>query len=210
MLAETPPSELCAIAESRWREYQEKAAENAIDPPGLDPQELKELLGVWSCSDFITRSCISTPSLLVDLWCSGDLHQSYGEHHYLKLVSSCLEGVSEEPELMAALRQVRRREMVRIAWRDIAGLAELEETTRDLSQFADVILDEALLLIHAWQAQSLGVPTNSEGQEQSLIVVAMGKLGAFELNFSSDIDLIFTIQESGKTVGGRRERTSEE
>ncbi|MCP4041372.1 MAG: bifunctional [glutamate--ammonia ligase]-adenylyl-L-tyrosine phosphorylase/[glutamate--ammonia-ligase] adenylyltransferase, partial [Gammaproteobacteria bacterium] len=102
------------------------------------------------------------------------------------------------------------QEMVRIAWRDIAGLAELEETTRDLSRFADVILDEALLLIHAWQAQNLGVPTNSAGQEQSLIVVAMGKLGAFELNFSSDIDLIFTIPESGKTVGGRRERTSEE
>ncbi len=129
---------------------------------------------------------------------------------YRTLVTDNLQDITDEPTLLAALRRLRRREMVRIAWRDLAGRAELEETVLDLSMFADAVLDITLSRLHEWQSREMGVPTGAEGREQSMVVIAMGKLGARELNFSSDIDLIFAIPESGVTIGGRRGRTSEE
>ena len=81
--------------------------------------------------------------------------------------------------------------MVRIAWRDLAGLADLAETTADLSALAEACLDHALAWLYRWQSAAQGVPTGADGRPQALVVLGLGKLGAGELNFSSDVDLIF-------------------
>ena len=79
----------------------------------------------------------------------------------------------------------------------------------DLSRLADAVLGSALAHLHAWQSQDLGRPQGPDGQPQTLVVVALGKLGAFELNFSSDVDLVFAVPEQGTVAGGRRELDSQ-
>ncbi|HEY5020780.1 MAG TPA: bifunctional [glutamate--ammonia ligase]-adenylyl-L-tyrosine phosphorylase/[glutamate--ammonia-ligase] adenylyltransferase, partial [Steroidobacteraceae bacterium] len=115
------------------------------------------------------------------------------------------EGARLEQELgfMAALRRWRRAEFVRIAWRDLAQWATLDETLADLSRAAE----RALWLAQEFAGRALGLrygqPRNAAGEAQRLIIVAMGKLGGAELNFSSDIDLVPLFLESGDTDGGR-------
>ena len=111
---------------------------------------------------------------------------------------------------MRVLRRFRRRHTVRIAWRDLAGWADVDETLRDLSDVADVCLHQA----HTWAAHSLserhGVPIGAEsGEPQPFVILGMGKLGGRELNFSSDIDLVFLYPEPGET-DGRRSVANEE
>ena len=97
------------------------------------------------------------------------------------------------------LRRWRRREMAAIAYRDLAGLATVEETLAHLSGFADAAIRCAYE--HAWAATvgRFGQPRDSAGNSLPLVVVGMGKLGGGELNFSSDIDLVFLFPEGGET-----------
>jgi glutamate-ammonia-ligase adenylyltransferase len=104
---------------------------------------------------------------------------------------------------MAALRTQRQREMVRIAWRDLAGWATLGETLGDTSAFADAAIEAAVGYAAQDLARMYGEPRSLAGEVQPLIVLGMGKLGGGELNFSSDIDLIFVFPEKGTTTGAR-------
>ncbi len=135
---------------------------------------------------------------------SGDLRRSYGSDEYAQRVQAALTGLIDEAALMRALRQLRNREMVRIAWRDIAGEASLEETLLDLSRLADAVLEGTLSWLYQQQSEIFGTPRDREGESQSMVILAMGKLGAHELNFSSDIDLIFAYPKDGETSGGTR------
>ncbi len=106
-------------------------------------------------------------------------------------------------EFMARLRRQREREMVRIAWRDLAGWAPLGETLADTSAFADAAIEAAVARATLELGQSYGEPRNAAGAIQPFIVLGMGKLGGGELNFSSDIDLIFLFPDKGATSGPR-------
>ncbi len=110
--------------------------------------------------------------------------------------------LNQEPMLMAAIRQHRQREMARIALRDLAGWADYRETVREISDFAELCVELALAWAYVVQSREDGTPQGeASGQPQPLVVIAMGKLGAHELNFSSDIDLIFAYPEEGETRG---------
>jgi [glutamine synthetase] adenylyltransferase / [glutamine synthetase]-adenylyl-L-tyrosine phosphorylase len=106
-----------------------------------------------------------------------------------------------EAQFMAALRRWRRAEFARIAWRDLAGWASVTETLADLSRAADL----ALCLAHEFALRALtaryGQPRSEAQALQQLIIVAMGKLGGGELNFSSDIDLVLLYPQGGDTDG---------
>ena len=93
--------------------------------------------------------------------------------------------------------------MVRIAWRALAGWAEVEETLADLSDFADTAIRVALAHARQTLTARYGEPRSGAGAVQPLIVVAMGKLGGRELNFSSDVDLVLLFPEHGETDGPR-------
>jgi glutamate-ammonia-ligase adenylyltransferase len=117
-----------------------------------------------------------------------------------------LGAVIAEPDLagfMAALRRQREREMVRIAWRDLAGWATLNETLADTSAFADAAIQAAVEYASQDLVRTYGEPLNTAGERQEFIVLGMGKLGGGELNFSSDIDLIFLFPDKGTTAGAR-------
>jgi glutamate-ammonia-ligase adenylyltransferase len=92
---------------------------------------------------------------------------------------------------MTALRRTRSVEMARIAWRDLAGVADLDATLADVSLLAECLIDAALRYAAASLEPRLGRPRNADGDELPLLVLGMGKLGGVELNFSSDVDLVF-------------------
>ncbi|AHK80275.1 glutamine-synthetase adenylyltransferase [Ectothiorhodospira haloalkaliphila] len=158
---------------------------------------------IWYYSDFVARACVRRPALLVDLVTSGDLERVYEDGEMTRHVADALQDAADEPALMRALRRVRNREMVRIAWRDLAGLSDLNEALEDLTCLAEHLIDEALTWQHRELARRHGEPRDAQGHAQRLVVLGMGKLGGRELNFSSDIDLIFAYPQPGQTDGER-------
>jgi glutamate-ammonia-ligase adenylyltransferase len=184
----------------RWRDFTAAAERTGVAPP-VELVILEQLVKVWAGSDFVASACSLNPRLLKQLLDSGDLVTSYAEGDYSRRLNEWLEGVADEDQLGTRLRRFRRREMVRIAWRDLAGLVPLTETLTDLSELADVALESALQRLYKWQCQRFGTPRDAQGKAQQLVVLGMGKLGGRELNFSSDIDLIFTFPSHGETDG---------
>ena len=201
------PAAIAAALTPKWQAYHERAAEQGLKLP-QHPDFVAVLLRVWAGSDFVAEACARAPEVLLELLASGDLLSDYAADEWAhKLQTACAEA-PDEVALGAVLRRLRRREMLRIAWRDLAGWAELGEISADLSALASACLDAALSRLDGWQRREWGTPRGADGHAQSLVVVGMGKLGAGELNFSSDIDLIFAYPEEGQIRG--RDRTHEE
>ena len=127
--------------------------------------------------------------------------------------------ISSDADLKQALRRLRKRVMLRTLLRDLNGFADLEEVTAAMTALAEIALQTAVAQQHEWLTRSTGKPQSAEApspsstaQEpgklgadgdaaQKLIIVGMGKLGGFELNVSSDVDLIFLYPEEGETAG---------
>ncbi len=114
-----------------------------------------------------------------------------------------LAAFADEAAFMQALRRLRRRRMAQIALRDLAQLAPLDETLGALSELADASIAAALSFAERQLQARFGVPFDSEGTRLQPVVLGMGKLGGGELNFSSDIDLIFCHTAAGETQGPR-------
>lgn len=168
---------------------------------------------VLACSEYVAQSCTRHPELLRSLLESGDLvhaRSEGGSASYSSRVAAAIENCGDDAELMTALRALKRREMVRIAWRDIGGLARFEQTLEETSAFADAVLRASVRRLHEWLSGDAGEPRAGDGSPQYLVVLALGKLGAGELNFSSDIDLIFCFPRAGATAGGRRHLSNDE
>ena len=180
----------------RWREA-------GGDPDAL-PAEVRAVLpGVFAASDFVLESAAREPGMVAGLAQSGVLGRARATGEVEALAAGLAAGHAEEPAFMDALRRLRRHELVRIAWRDLAGLAQLEETLRELSALADGAIRAALAFAAGALASRYGTPRSAAGDAQELVVVGMGKLGGGELNFSSDVDLVFLYPERGETDGPR-------
>jgi len=104
---------------------------------------------------------------------------------------------------MNALRRFKYRHLLRIGARDLLGDADLARTTEELSHLADACIAQALAEAAATVREAYGAPLGTPGSETGVAVVAMGKLGGDELNYSSDVDLMFVYGEDGQTAGGR-------
>jgi glutamate-ammonia-ligase adenylyltransferase len=105
--------------------------------------------------------------------------------------------------LDAGLRRFRNREMLRLIWRDLEGLAPVEEVLTDLSVLADACLQAAVNHHSRVFQDRFGIPRDSHGQAQQLVVLGLGKLGGHELNLSSDIDIVFCYPQAGTCDGPR-------
>ncbi len=174
------------------------------DPSFSIPPPMAEAVSrVFAVSAFVATSLIRDPGIFMDLVRSGDLKRSYAEKEYAAALRSALSGIADEAHLASALRRIRCREMVRIAWRDLLGAADLHETMADLTRLAEAVIDGALRHLHRWQCARYQTPVDDRGRPQLLVVIGMGKLGGKELNFSSDVDLIFAFPEAGATKGAR-------
>jgi glutamate-ammonia-ligase adenylyltransferase len=158
---------------------------------------------VLAASDFILQALVRNPGLAEWLLGPGNLEVAAAPGALRDRVAPLVESFEDAAEFMAALRRQREREMVRIAWRDLAGWATLPETLADTSAFADAAIAAAVEFATRELTRVYGEPRNAQGAPQPFIVLGMGKLGGGELNFSSDIDLIFVFPEKGETAGSR-------
>ncbi len=198
---EALPGELRRDLPARWKRFasQYPAAAAALC---AEPGWAGAVARVWAASEFVAEHCLRASDGLVELASHMQARWTPGE--LLGGALAELGAIEDEAAAMRLLRLFRRREMLRIAWRDLAGRAVLEETLGHLSELAEVCIRAADDWAHRRLVARHGEPCSPAGVPQRLLVIAMGKLGGGELNFSSDIDLVFLYPESGETDGERR------
>lgn len=158
---------------------------------------------VWACSDFVAQSCLRDQSILPWLAAEGRLETGADEDWLAAELHRACADSFEDAAFMDALRRFRRRHLVRIAWRDLAGLAEIDEILLELSRLADACIRASYRNGVALLSARHGTPRDVEGKDLEFLVLGMGKLGGRELNFSSDIDLVFLFPAHGETDGRR-------
>ncbi|HEB87291.1 MAG TPA: bifunctional glutamine synthetase adenylyltransferase/deadenyltransferase, partial [Gammaproteobacteria bacterium] len=178
------PEPLRERVAEHWADWQQKSAGR------LSEAVARSLPAVWAGSDFALKTCLRQPH-----WLSDALLEKQRVDH--QALFTRLAAASDEAELQRQLRHYRNQHMLRIIWRDLAGWASLAETLNDLSSLAEACIDAALAQLYDWQCEELGTPRDTQGEPLGLVVLGMGKLGARELNLSSDIDLIFAYREEG-------------
>jgi len=171
------------------------------------PAEFQKVLGF---SDFAVKFLRKYPDIADELISSNDLFSTYGHKAYHDRLKSAVKSVPDENSLQPLLRQFRGREMVRIALRDLSGKASLFETMTDLSSLADAVIDGTFSFLYQRLVDEFGVPVSPKGEKQNIVVIGLGKLGAGELNFSSDVDLMFAFPEKGTTSGSPHPISNEE
>ncbi|MXP59762.1 bifunctional [glutamate--ammonia ligase]-adenylyl-L-tyrosine phosphorylase/[glutamate--ammonia-ligase] adenylyltransferase [Pantoea sp. Taur] len=162
-----------------------------------------EQAGALTFSDFIVDNLQQHPEWWQQLQQQPPLPDEW--QHYSSWLNQALAGVENETSLMRELRLFRRHMLVRIAWMQALQHASTEQSLTQLSTLAEILIAAARDWV--WQdcSRDFGTPCNEAGEAQPMLILGMGKLGGGELNFSSDIDLIFAWPENGVTQGGRRE-----
>ena len=176
------------------------------------PVERREAFDrVCAASDFVSEQVSRDPEMLLQLAESGLLERPLREAEMRATLADSLEDCTDEDGLARRLRRFRNRQQVRLIWRDLTRQADLAETCGDLSDLADACIDLAYHWLYGRHCEQFGVPTGRRsGDAQHMVILGMGKLGARELNLSSDIDLIFGYPEGGETVGTRRSLDNQE
>jgi glutamate-ammonia-ligase adenylyltransferase len=173
------------------------------DLPAPTQNLLDQLHTTLSGSEYVLHSLETNPQILTTLYVDGALDRAPAEQELDTLLGDALQEADSEEALHRALRQFRQQQMIRIIWRDLCRTAALDETLESLTSLADVCTRRALDWLYVRLVEKLGTPRDSDGKAQQLVVIGMGKLGARELNLSSDIDLIFTFPAAGETDGQR-------
>ncbi|MFA0809896.1 bifunctional [glutamate--ammonia ligase]-adenylyl-L-tyrosine phosphorylase/[glutamate--ammonia-ligase] adenylyltransferase [Microbulbifer epialgicus] len=185
------PESLKPQLDAQWRDWSEQAgaeitheAETLLRDPVLQESLARSFMG----SEFFHRQCCRQPQLLLALLKKDDLGLIPPEF-------------DSDESLDSALRLLRNQVTAEAIFRDFAGQWDIPRVCLRLSELAELCIETALGWHHAQLVQRHGEPRDKQGQAQAMIVLGMGKLGARELNLSSDIDLIFAYPEPGQTDG---------
>src|SRR3989338_8488386 len=166
---------------------------------------------VCAASDFVSEQALRDPAMLLELADTGELERPLAAGELRGQLAAQLEDCADEQQLGTLLRRWRNRQQLRIIWRDLSREADLAETCRDLSEMADASIDLAYAWLYPRHCVQFGTRIGRRtGEVQQLVVLGMGKLGAVELNLSSDIDLIFAYTEGGETEGVKRPLDNQE
>lgn len=176
---------------------------NATHPAALralaeDPERLRWLAAILGTSRFLSEELLRYPDWL---WKIEDLRLGFSRDDYKERLDAFLgeRGVKAPAAFDVAL--FRRRELVRIVLRDRLGFGSLAEIAEELSNLADTVLARVLDGVTAELAERHGSPMTDNGAPAVLTLLALGKLGGSELNYSSDVDLMFLYSSNGETTG---------
>jgi glutamate-ammonia-ligase adenylyltransferase len=169
------------------------------------PAALSYLIAIFGYSGYLAETLLSEPQLVV---------QFARDRNFTKLKSkedlmqdfARFSTTNPDPWLAALLARFKRRNYLRIVLKDVLRLSTLGETTLELSTLADVILADAYLFCDRELEKRYGQPTYRDAQGRivraGFSIVSLGKLGGNELNYNSDIDLLFLYSHDGETAGG--------
>ncbi len=165
-----------------------EAAESALEQPlgRLAPERRAQARRVFAASPFVRDWCLRHPEQ-IEAMLGGDLPP--------------LDHGGEREAFDAALRRYRNQAMVRIAWQELAGLVSPEQTVTELSALAELSLQRAVAFHWERMRERHGEARLRDGGVAGFAVVALGKLGGRELNFSSDVDVIFAYAGAGQSDG---------
>jgi glutamate-ammonia-ligase adenylyltransferase len=162
------------------------------------PAALRCALGVFSYSRFLSESVLREPERLLNIAASRTFNTVSTRENYREQLYSFLgAGVPSAVDFA----RFRRRQLLRILLRDVLGAATLSNVTEELSNLADAILDVAYRRIRSELVAHHGEPREEDGSLCGFSVISLGKLGGKELNYSSDIDLMFVYGGNGETDG---------
>ena len=161
------------------------------------PAALRCAISVFSFSRFLSESVVRDPERLLLVANSGTFYRALSVDDYRDRL---LHFLGPRPSAIDFAR-FRRRHLLRILLRDVLGVATLGDVTDELSHLADAILDVAYRRIRADLVAQHGEPRLEDGTPCGFSVISLGKLGGRELNYSSDIDLMFVYGGSGQTDG---------
>jgi len=166
------------------------------------PEGLQYLIAVSSYSHFLSEEILQNPQWLIELTA---MNRVLSAGDYKRHLGKFLKSLPEGMPLALSLALFRRQQILRILLRDVLGLCVLSEVTGELSNLADAILHVSYKRIRSELVARHGLPryTGADGQSQEcgMSVIALGKLGGEELNYSSDIDLMFVYAANGQTDG---------
>lgn len=166
-----------------------------------DPEALTNLLQLFSTSQYLSNL------LVVDNEAYELLRVTEGQpiarEALVDELQNELRPLTDEKEVMAVLRRFKRRETLRIAFGDIIRSQPVATVIRQISYLADAVTEGALAFVRRMNEQRYGLPLTADGQPCRFVVLALGKLGGVELNYSSDIDLINFYEADGQTDASR-------
>ena len=202
LLSRVPP-DLQARVSGYWQTWENNCLQHNLN---ADLGVTLDMLGyVWACSEFVAVNMSCHPQAWQEVVAQGSLLKSQTLSDFQVILHKKISAIQplQDNVLMSVLRQFRQQQMLAIAWRDLADIANTSETLASLTDLAEVCVDTTLEYLYQDQCELLGTPVDSTGKLQRMIVLGMGKLGGGELNFSSDIDLIFGFAEEGETQGAR-------
>ncbi len=159
---------------------------------------LEPLCRVVACSEFAGSVVLRQWPWLIDSVASMD------DASAAEVLADVVDDDAEIDVVKAQLRRARNRAMLRIIWREVTGLADLDETLGELSRLADTMLQTATEHAERLLEARYGRVVDASGERVLPVILGMGKLGGRELNFSSDIDLIFLFTDDGTTNGAKK------
>jgi len=173
------------------------------------PRMLDLVCAIFGNSDSLAFTLVRDPLLLYWLAQQNVLSTAPTRAGMERLIRQSLEGVTATEPRLDVLRRFRRREMLRIGVRDLVRLADVVETTASLSDLASVVIDAAYRIVDSDLRARHGIPMHQSRQgrwvETGFTVIAMGKLGGYELNYSSDVDVLYVCESH---EGGTRPAAS--
>jgi glutamate-ammonia-ligase adenylyltransferase len=181
----------------RMREQQPAALQRIVRSPAA----LQFLVTVFSYSRFLSEEVLRRPEWIEALPQSGDLHRVITAEEYGQRLQARLARLAEDDSPAPEFASFRREQMLRILIRDVLAYGALSDITEELSNLADSIIEAARARIRAGLERRFGVPRCEDGARAALAILALGKLGGRELNYSSDIDLMYVYTGNGETDG---------
>ncbi|MEN6457367.1 MAG: hypothetical protein ABFC63_00345 [Thermoguttaceae bacterium] len=180
-----------------------RAARNPLGIGALlqrDPQTMPTLLQIFSASQHLSDLLVTDPESLSLL--RGNERHEMGRQPLVDELTSEIAALEHDTVVLRALRRFKRRGTLRIAYGDIIRGQSLRTVTMQISFLADAILEAAVAAARRKFQRARGVPMTG-GRPARFVILGLGKLGGLELNYSSDIDLIFLCENNGVTDGPR-------
>src|SRR5262245_24539925 len=176
------------------------AAPNSLpDLLDSDQRGLETLLTLASTSQFFADVLAADPDFLQML--RVPLRHTPGPAELHRELRAEVDAAADDAGVLRALRRFRRRHALRIGTNDAIHDRTLEEVTLDIADVADAAIGIALEIALRTMTHRFGAPMADEGSPAKCVVLAFGKLGGQELNYSSDIDLMLLYDRDGATVG---------
>jgi [glutamine synthetase] adenylyltransferase / [glutamine synthetase]-adenylyl-L-tyrosine phosphorylase len=176
-------------------------APSVFDRVGSSPAALRCAINLFAYSKFLSDAVLRNPERILQVANSGSFYRVLTAEEYADRLFEFLGKDHQGVPTAVDLARFRRRQMLRIVLRDILDAATLSDITEELSNLADAILDVAYRRIRADYVARYGEPRLPDGSPCGFSVISLGKLGGQELNYSSDIDLMFVYGGNGETAG---------